>query len=146
MTVAYIDIRFFAHATEDPERVLEAVQCLIPTECFEDIRLKKSTLKGHYGNPIILFEAKVRSKRVIEAVMRRISTGLDEYDKRELRRRFSAYVERGNLYLRLDKQAAYQGRIRLCPSDPIRLRIHFKRSRLEDVMKECQELGILPPE
>ena len=36
--IGYIDIRVFAHATEDPEKVQTAVSNLLPKELAETIR------------------------------------------------------------------------------------------------------------
>jgi RNA binding exosome subunit len=53
------------------------------------------------------------------------------------------YVENGSLYIRLDKQAAYQEKTKLVKSDPIRIRIRFRKKKLEDIIKICKEIGIL---
>jgi RNA binding exosome subunit len=53
--IAYIDIRVFAHATEDPEKVLAAVRNILPTELEENLVFQKTGLTGHHGNPILLF-------------------------------------------------------------------------------------------
>ena len=52
-------------------------------------------------------------------------------------------VEKGSLYLRLDKQAALQSKIKLVTSDPIRIRIRFRKSKIEDVIKICREIGMI---
>jgi len=65
-------------------------------------------------------------------------------DKDTLLREIGLHVEKGNLYLRLDKQAASQGEFKLSAADPIRVRIRFKKNRLEDVVQICREIGVLP--
>jgi hypothetical protein len=60
--VGYVDLRVFAHATEDPERVLAAVRNVLPSELVDSVVFSRSSLTGHYGNPIVLFEARVRDK------------------------------------------------------------------------------------
>ena len=141
--IAYIDIRFFAHATEDLDKVIEAVQHVLPSDHMEDIVFKKSNLRGHYGNPITFFEAKIKNKETIRALVENLSSHLSELDKETLSREIHLHVEKGSLYIRLDKQAALQGKLKLCTSDPIRLRIRFRKTKIEDTVKACRELGML---
>ncbi|MBE0512270.1 hypothetical protein IBX38_04390 [Candidatus Bathyarchaeota archaeon] len=141
--IAYIDIRFFAHATEDVDKVVEAVQHVLPSNHMEDIAFNKSNLRGHYGNPITLFEAKIKNKETIRALVDNLSSHLSELDKETLSREIRLHVEKGSLYVRLDKQAALQGKLKLCTSDPIRIRIRFRKRKIEDIVKTCQELGML---
>ena len=141
--IAYIDIRFFAHATEDLDKVVEAVQRVLPSDYMEDIVFKKRNLRGHYGNPITLFEAKIKNKEIIRVLVENLSSHLTELDKETLRREIHLHVEKGSLYIRLDKQAALQGKLKLCTSDPIRIRIRFRKRKIEDIVKTCRELGML---
>jgi len=142
--VAAVDLSFFAHATEDENKVIEAVRHLVPTAQVENIVFKKSSLRGHHGNPIMLFEAKIKEKEIVRAIVENLSSGLSLLDKETLLREVKLHVEKGNLYLRFDKQAAFEGTFKLGISDPIRFRLHFKKSRLEDIVQICREIGMLP--
>lgn len=144
MPIAFVEISFFAHATEDENKVLEAVRHLLPTEQVENIVFKRSNLRGHHGNPITLFEAKTQEKEIVRAVVENLSSGLSSLDKESLLREVELHVEKGNLFLRFDKQAAFQGNFKLGVSDPIRVRLRFKKSNLEDVVQTCREIGMLP--
>jgi RNA binding exosome subunit len=62
LPIAYIDFRFCAHATEDLDKVLEAVQNVLPSDHIEDIIFKRSNLEGHYGNPITFFDTRIKKK------------------------------------------------------------------------------------
>jgi len=140
--ISYLDIRFFVHATENPDKVFEAVHHLLPPDYVDDIVFKKDKLKGYYGNPITLFETRIKKKDIIEAIVKTLSSGLSELDKEKLLREIDLHVEKGSFYIRLDKQAAFQGEFKLCSADPIRVRIRFKKRKLEDIIKTCRELGI----
>lgn len=140
--VAYIDIRFSVHATEDLDKVIDAVQQVLPADHIDDIVLKKKALRGHYGNPIALFDTRIKKKAVVEALVDKLFSSLNEQDKEALLREIDQHVEEGSLYLRLDKQAAFQGEITLCTADPIRVRIRFRKRRIEDIVKICRELGM----
>ena len=63
--IAYMEIRVFAHATEDPEKVQTAVRNLLPTELAETLVFEKSALTGHHGNPIILITATIKDKKLL---------------------------------------------------------------------------------
>lgn len=142
MPIAYIAVRVFAHATEDLDKVVKAVHRVLPNDQTE-IRFSKSNLTGHYGNPIILIEAKIRKKQTILALIEKLASLLSPIDKEILRRDIHFHVEKGNLYIRLHKQLAFQGKVTLGRSDPIRIRIRFKTKELEDVITTCRDLGVL---
>ena len=143
MPITYIDIRFFAHATEDPNKAVEAVQHILPSDYLSNITFSRHNLRGHYGNPITLFETRIRDKKIIKAFIENLSAHLNEFDKETLRKEIYRHVEKGSLYVRLDKQAALQGELKLCIADPIRVRIRFKKAKPQDIIKICQELNLL---
>lgn len=143
MSIAYIDIRFFAHATEDLNKVIEAIQNVLPADYVDDIVFKRDNLRGHYGNSILLFETRIKKKEIIKAVVENFSSHLGELDKKALREEIDLHVQKGSLYIRLDKQVALQRQLKLCTTDAIRLRIRFKKAKTEDIVKICQDLGIL---
>jgi RNA binding exosome subunit len=143
LPIAYVDIRFFAHATEDLKKVVEAVQNILPSENIEEITFNRSDLEGHYGNPITLFKTKINEKGAVKALIENLTSHLSSLDKEELGREINRYVEKGSLFLRLDKQAALQRKVRLVKSDPIRIRIRFRKSKIEDIIGICLEIGML---
>jgi RNA binding exosome subunit len=142
--VGYVDLRVFAHATEDPERVLTAVRNVLPPELVGSVVFKRSSLVGHYGNPIVLFEARVKDRRLVQAVFAKLCSGLGLMDKEVLASEVSTHLERGNLYLRLDKQAAFLGELKLGSVDAIHVRVHFKQPGTDEVVSVCREFGLLP--
>jgi RNA binding exosome subunit len=144
LPIAYVDIRFCAHATEDPDKVMEAVYNIFPSDKTEEITFNRSSLEGHYGNPITFFETRIKDKETVRALVENLSVNLGSLDKEELSRELHRCVENGSLYIRLDKQAAFQGKIKLVTSDPIRIRIRFRKNKLEDVTEICREIGMLP--
>ncbi|MHC3130165.1 MAG: hypothetical protein IBV52_08845 [Candidatus Bathyarchaeota archaeon] len=143
LPIAYVDIRFCAHATEDLDKVMEAFHNILPSDNIEEVSFKRSGLEGHYGNPITFFETRIKDKETIRALVENLSANLSSLHKEELGRTINRYVEKGSLYIRLDKQAALQGKIKLVTSDPIRIRIRFKKSKIEDVIKICRKIGMI---
>ena len=141
--IAYIDVRFFAHATEDLNKVVEAVQCILPARYVDDIVFKRDNLRGHYGNPISLFETRIKNREIIKAFFENL-TRLNGLDKETLLREIDLHAANGSLYIRLDKQAAFQGELKLFAVDPVRVRIRFRKKKTEDIVQICRELGLLP--
>ena len=137
-------MRVFAHATEDPEKVLTAVRNTLPKELSENAAFQKTSLTGHHGNPIILFKAKLTDKQALPAVLEKIANSLSALDKEALNSEMKLHLEKRNLYLRFDKQSAYMGELRFSSNDPIRFKIHFKNKTPEEIMEICRETGLLP--
>ena len=142
--VGYIDVRVFAHATEDPEKVLAAVRSTLPKELSANIAFRKTSLTGHHGNPLILFEAKIVDKRALPVVLEKIANCLGVLDKETLNSEIKLHLEKRNLYLRFDKQSAYLGELKFSSNDPIHFKIHFKNKTREEIMEICRETGLLP--
>ena len=142
--VGYVDIRVFAHATEDLEKVSSAVRNLLPNEISENTALRKTSLTGHHGNPIVLFQTKITDKKALPLVLKKIATGLSSLDKQTLNNEMRMHLEKRNLYLRFDKQLAYLGEIKFSSNDPIHFKIHFKNKTPEEITSICRETGLLP--
>ncbi len=142
--IDYVDLRIFAHATEDSDKVLASVRNLIPSESVDRVAFTKTALTGHHGNTITLLETRIKEKKTAQQFMEKLSSSLSIMDKESLNSEIDQHLEKGNLYLRLDKQSAYLNELKLGSTDPIHLRIHFKKHRQEEVMEICRKLGLLP--
>jgi RNA binding exosome subunit len=144
VAIGYIDIRVFAHATEDLDKVLTAVRNVLPPEKIDNIVFRKTNLAGHHGNPIVLFETRIKDRGTVQAVFEKLSSGLSTLDKEQLNSEISRHLEKGNLYIRIDKQSAYLNQVRLSTEDPIHFRIHFKKHSQREVVEICKSFGLLP--
>lgn len=142
--IGYIEIRVFAHATEDTEKVLGAVRRMLPEQVSEGTVFEKITLSGHHGNPITLFSTKLADRTVLQGVLQLIGSGLTALDKEMLDNELKSHLEKGNLFLRFDKQKAFLGASRFSSTDPIHFKIHFKNRTPEEIIILCRELGLLP--
>ena len=142
--IGYIDVRVFAHATEDPEKVLTAVRNLLPVDLGEEVVFKKTRLTGHHGNPIVLFEAKLTDKQALPNVLRKIGAGLTPLYKEQLEGDLRLHLEKRNLYLRFDKQSAFMGEVRFSRDDPVRFKVHFKNKSFDEITEFCKDAGLLP--
>jgi RNA-binding protein len=142
--IAYIDIRVFAHATENQEKVQSAVKNLLTEELAENLLFEKTTLEGHHGNPITLFTTRLTDKKQLPTMMQKIAGTLSALDKEELDRDIKLHIEKGNLYLRLDKQSAFLGAAKFTQNDPIHLKVHFKDKTANEIVEFCKATGLLP--
>jgi RNA binding exosome subunit len=142
--VGYVDLRVFAHATEDLEKVLTAVRNTLPIEASENTVFQKASLTGHHGNPIILFQAKITDKQALPLVLNKIASSLNALDKETLSSEMKLHLEKRNLYLRFDKQSAYMGELKFSSNDPIHFKIHFKNKTSEEITAICRDAGLFP--
>jgi len=142
--IAYIDIRVFAHATEDPAKVQTAVRNLLPEELAQTLVFEKTDCTGHHGNSIILFTVKLTNKKLLPAAVEKIGRELSALDKEELDCDIKLHLEKSNLYLRFDKQSAFLGALRFAKHDPIHLKIHFKNKTAQEITDFIKQTGLLP--
>lgn len=115
---------------------MTAVKNIIPSHIEDEITFTKEILKGHHDNPILLFKAIIRKEQVIEDFIRYFFSKLEADDKKQLLLDMESRVdEKGNLYIRLDKQEAFHSNIRLGQIDPIHIKIRIRnrsRERIHD--------------
>ena len=110
-----------AHATEDEQRVLEALRTLLP----EAVEVRQSKLKGHHGNPITGFEARVNRKILLRELWERVVAKLRAGELDNIRGILPMKIDNScRIYLRFDKQLAYRGELVLAESgDAIHLKL-----------------------
>jgi len=142
--IAYITVRVFSHATEDPEKVQTAIRNTLPEELSENLTVTKKSVTGHHGNPIVLYEVKLEDKQALPAALEKIGASLNVLDKEQLNGEINQHIEKRNLYLRFDKQNAFLGTLKLGTVDPIHFKIHFKNKTFEEIMEICRKAGLLP--
>ena len=132
------EINLVLHATEDVSKVLKAIEdtLLVPTD-----RIKSSSSEGHYKNKILLQKAILSSQEAGSLATRVISL-LNSADREHLSRFLQEYSdEKGNLYLRLDKQRMCQGRLSLSEADTVRIRFKpVKRYKPSGAVQSYVEL------
>jgi RNA binding exosome subunit len=113
------EVNLVLHATEDREKVLAAIE---KTLGVPPARFARETLEGHFGNEIFLPRAALPSDEAGDLASRILAL-LNSADKQQLADRIEEYLdEKGNLYLRLDKQRICQGKVSLSEADAIRIK------------------------
>jgi len=141
--VESVEVSTIAHATEDLAKVETALRALLPEGLKQREIFTRRYLQGHYGNPIATFEARLtRPAEVSEFVdffMRLISRNERLRVERDLELHSDS---EGNLFVRIDKQQAFSGSIRLGEDDPIRVKMKFTRLKrnAKELMRQLLEL------
>ena len=146
LRIRAIELSAISHATEDLERVCSALRNVASEEIAKRVGISRQNLKGHHGNPIVTLMMKIRGTDLMQSFAQRLASRLSDGDKRFLSVEFRKHIDTdGNLYIRLDKQAAFLGRLSLKQEDPIRIRMKVEiRPRTVDQMSEAlRRLGLI---
>ncbi len=120
----YVDISVHIHASESEKKVLKAIKNILPNNIdIVEFKVSRDVFRGHHGNPIVRLELKMRGRRKVREIYENIFkklTGLRGGGW--IKERFDD--KKNKLYLRLDKQLAYLGEIRLTDGDDV-IRVIF---------------------
>lgn len=127
-SIQTVEISTIAHATDDLDKVQQALTRLIP-EALKDRQLfTRRYVEGHYGNPIVTFEARLTKRSEIDDFTTFLRSQLAPKDKLTIQRDLSLYSDGdGNLYIRIDKQRIFRGIVQLGEEDSIRVRMKFTK-------------------
>ncbi|MFC5279491.1 RNA-binding protein [Halorubrum rubrum] len=129
----YVDLRAFSYATEDEKRVEEALRSLLP----EDAELDRVENVGHHGDRIVVLSARIERADGMRHVLDRIAE-LDDLDRvlAELDQRVD---DNCALFMRLDKQAAFRGEVRLGPGITVRAKVEAYPAKKEAAVENARE-------
>lgn len=118
------DANIVIHATEDQAKIMAAIDELFG---LRSDRFSAVLTEGHYKNKILVLTAQLASNEA-NVLASRIASGLNSLDREELGQNIEHFSdEKGNLYLRLDKQRLCQGKISIGSADS--MMIKFKPIR-----------------
>lgn len=129
----YVDLRAFSYATEDDRRVERALRTLLP----EDAALERTETTGHLGDPILVLSARVERADEVRHVLARLAEA-EEFDRieAELDDRVTDNCE---LFVRLDKQAAFGGEVRLGEGITLRAKVEAYPAKRETAVENARE-------
>lgn len=114
------DVSIIIHATEDENKILDAINNILSINA-EKFSHMEST--GHWKNKILLLTGNLGSQEA-NVLAQKILSSLSSIERDQISTSYTSSIdEKGNLYLRLDKQKICQGRISLSESDSIRVRL-----------------------
>ena len=129
----YIDLRTFCYATEDEKRVEAALRQFLPEE-FEIDRVENT---GHHGDRIVILSARVETADRMRVVLDQLAA-LDSIDRvlEELDERVD---DNCSFFLRLDKQAAFNGLVRLGEGITFRAKVEAYPAKHEKAVANARE-------
>ena len=114
------EISIIVHATENQDKILQSINNVL---YISPDRFSSTSSEGHWVNKILLLSAVIGNTEA-NSLIARILSGLSKIDRHSLSDFFDNYIdEKGNLYIRLDKQRICQGRTSLSDNDSIRIRL-----------------------
>jgi RNA binding exosome subunit len=127
--------RAFVHATEDLEKVKLAM-----TNVVGPLELTTLLTEGVHGNPLTILEASVPDPDDVP----RFFSKLDPEDLQTILRTLDKRVDEGcNLFVKIDKQSAFLGQIRLDRGDDVisvRIRVAAFPASCEVAQKVVREI------
>ena len=129
--------RVFVYGTENEEKVKEAVKTLFPNSHPET-----DTTEGYFKNSVLILHDKLTKKREIKEFVEILKQIDDASKKRLLNELENKMDEKGNLFLRFDKQRAYLGDLKIIEhGDAIHVKIKIAAypAKKENAIKLARE-------
>jgi len=129
----YVDLRAFSYATEDEKRVADALRTFLP----EDAELDRVENVGHHGDRIVVLSARIKNadgmRHVLDALadLDDVDRVIDELDQR--------VDDNCALFLRVDKQAAFRGDVRLGPGITVRAKVEAYPAKKAAAVENARE-------
>lgn len=129
----YVELRSFCYATEDEKRVEGALRTFLP----EDFEIERTVNEGHHGDRIVVLSTRVERADDVRHVLGRLSELpdidgiIDELDER--------VDPNCSFFLRLDKQAAFRGDVRLGPGITFRAKVEAYPAKQEKAVANARE-------
>ncbi|UCE81010.1 MAG: hypothetical protein JSV94_00805 [Methanobacteriota archaeon] len=106
---ASMRVRALCHATEMRERVEQAV-----LNAVGEVQLDVSRTQGHHGNEIFVIEARSKGSRHAKLLFERLNSS----DKQEILDTIDSRIDEScRLFIRLDKQKAFEEEVTLARDD-----------------------------
>lgn len=142
--ISKIEARAYARATEIVERIETAVSNIFPKKIRPKISMQTTTAEGQSGNSILIVSGLIEGRENCDAILDFILGEMRLESQRALRRSIDLRLDDNCVFfLRIDKQAAYLGELKLTDNaDVISIRFHFRnypRSRREEVIQMIED-------
>jgi len=139
----HVRIATFIHATEDEEKVLEALETFIPEGMEDDVNVEVEETTGFFGNPIKVVNVEIKRSKAVRKFLDHFKELLDGESRRYLLDNLEEKVdEEGTLYVRFNKQKAYLGEPEIDEGDDtiqVRIKVKAFPMRKESVVKALRE-------
>lgn len=128
-----------SHSTEDPSKVKASLLALIPQELRDQLEIVVSDAKGHHGNEIYLMSIEATGKDAATRIAEHLLNSLPPPDRMQIRDRIGRLFDgKSSVYLRLDKQLAYRGILRIAEGDDtlkVKIGILMPSGRVDEALR-----------
>ncbi|MCS7126611.1 MAG: hypothetical protein NZ929_06870 [Aigarchaeota archaeon] len=122
-----MSLQVLCHATEDEDKIMKSIENVVGIENIDKMKIASQPLKGYYNDPIILTKIEVLDPSISLEIVKNIFSRLSEYERSEaVKGGLEMGRHGGKLYIRLDKQTAYKGVLKLSDKDSIRIEIGIR--------------------
>jgi RNA binding exosome subunit len=129
----YVDVRAFAYATEDEQRVERALRHYLP----EDTEVERATSEGHHGDRIVVLSARLENADDVRHVLSKVAS-LQDLD-RVIAELDDRVTENCEFYLHLDKQAAFGGETERGTGITFRAKVEAYPAKREAAIENARE-------
>lgn len=129
----YVDLRAFCYATEDDQRVADALYTFLP----EEAELERDVTEGFHGDRILVVSTRLENADDVRHVLSRLAElddldgVLDELDQR--------VDEDCTFFLTLDKQAAFGGRVELGDGLTLRAKVEAYPAKQDAAVENVRD-------
>jgi len=119
-------ISAIVHATEDVDRVLQALSRVFP-DGSRPSKTETRRFNGHYGNEIRIVDLSIRGTPA-RSFLKYLWKCLASFDRALLLDTLDKRIDPGGrLHLRLDKEEVFRGILRMKDQDPIKIQLSFRK-------------------
>ncbi|HZD43978.1 MAG TPA: RNA-binding protein, partial [Methanomicrobiales archaeon] len=129
----YIDLRAFCYATEDDQRVEDALDAYLPDE----VEIERIKSEGHLGDRILILSARVENADEMRHILGKLRE-LDDIE--QVRGELDQRVDDNcSFFISLDKQAAYRGEARLGQGITLRAKVEAYPAKKNTAVENARE-------
>ena len=125
-----IEARAYSRATEISERVSTAICGIFPEDVRQNVSFSEEMAEGQSGDSISILTGLLDNRNECEISLDYMLKQMEKKDRRAIKRTLDLRLNNNCVFfLRIDKQGAFLGKIRLADNaDVIRTRIYFRDS------------------
>ncbi len=125
-----IETRAYSRATEISERVSTAICGIFPEDVRQNVSFSEEMAEGQSGDSISIVTGLLDNRNECEISLDYMLKQMEKKDRRAIKRTLDLRLNNNCVFfLRIDKQGAFLGKIRLAENaDVIRTRIYFRDS------------------
>jgi RNA binding exosome subunit len=133
-----ISYRVFVYGTENEEKVREAIKTLFPNS-----HPQTDAIEGYFKNSVLILHDKITKKRETKEFIKLLQKLDSSTKKRVLNELNNKMDEKGNLFLRFDKQRAYLEDLKIVEhgdSIHVKIKIAAYPAKKENAMELAREI------